>query len=194
MVSSTKQACESLITSLQAAVTPHTVLVPQNDCYEIKKVPSLIVIGPKVEENKEKRVTEKLQSIDIDALSYSERLWPRYNNLDFELLLTASTGAELLALQELVSVFFIDTKSIVVGDSIFNIVETTPVGGLDRPNLSNLRQSSGKCRIEDVEVFGTAVETGKLAVDRVVNINDRETGAQLFTRTIKHSNIKNSKK
>ncbi len=186
MVSSIKQACESLITSLQSAVTPRTILVPQNDYYEIKDVPSLIVIGPKVEENKDKRISEKLLSIDIDALSYSERLWPRYYHLDFELLLTASTGAELLALQELVSVFFIDTKYVTVGDSIFNIIETTPVGGLDRPNLSNLRQSSGKCRIDDVEVFGTAVETGKLAVDRIVNINDRETGTELFTRTIKH--------
>ncbi len=38
-----------------------------------------------------------------------------------------------------------------------------PLGGLKRVNLSNLRQASGRCRIEDCPIYDGRVSTGKLA-------------------------------
>ena len=149
MASCIREVIEALIKKLQADVTPNTVLVPLNDYYEIKHTPSLLVIGPKLEENRSKRNSEKRVEVDRDNLSYTERNWPRYYQLDFDFVLTAANGMELLELQEMV-----------------------PLGGLERPNLSNLRQASGRYRIEDVEVFDHDVFEGKIVLYRNFRLCD----------------------
>ena len=67
MGSSIRDTVETLIRKLKADVTPNTVLVPLNEYYEIKQVPSLLVIGPKMEENRAKRISEKIVEIDRDT-------------------------------------------------------------------------------------------------------------------------------
>lgn len=188
MASHVRSATEALVIALQDQVTPHTQLVPNSDYYEVKKTPSLVVIGPKIVENKSKRISEKLQDINIQNLAYEERRWPSYYHLDFEFLLTAKTGAELLDLIGRTTVFFIDNTSVAVDSSVFNIVELIPIGGLDRPNLSNLRQASGKYRIEDVTVFGDLVTNGKLVLDREFRLRDRTTGDLEAIKIFRHEN------
>ena len=92
MSSSIRETIETLIRRLKADVTPNTVLVPLNEYYEIKQVPSLIVIGPKMEENRSKRVSEKRVERDLANFTYTRRNWPRYYHLDFDFVLTADTG------------------------------------------------------------------------------------------------------
>lgn len=182
MGSSIRDTVESLIRKLQADVTPNTVLVPLNEYYEIKQVPSLVVIGPKMGENRAKRVSEKRVERDLANFTYTRRNWPRYYHLDFEFVLTADTGAELLDLQEKVIAFFLDNFELDVGpDCSYYLHELVPLGGLERPNLSNLRQASGKYRIEDVEVFDSRLEEGKLVKYRNVRVCDKPTRVLLET-------------
>ncbi|OQA86115.1 MAG: hypothetical protein BWY28_02477 [bacterium ADurb.Bin236] len=172
MASCIREVVEALIKKLQADVTPNTVLVPINDYYEIKHTPSLLVIGPKLEENRSKRNSEKRVEVDRDNLSYTERNWPRYYHLDFDFVLTADTGAALLDLQEKGIAFFLDNREITTADASFRLVELTPIGGLERPNYSNLRQASGRYRIEDVEVFDHDVVEGKIVLYRNFRLCD----------------------
>jgi len=151
---------------------PNTALVPPNDYYEIKQTPALLVIGPKVEENRSKRNSEKRVEVDRDNFSYTERNWPRYYHLAFDFVLTTGTGAELLNLQEKVIAFFLDNLTISTADFTFNLRELIPIGGLDRPNLSNLRQTSGRYRIEDVEVFDHEITEGKIVLYREFRLCD----------------------
>jgi hypothetical protein len=44
------------------------------------------------------------------------------------------------------------------------------MGGLGRVNLTNLRQSSGRYRIEDCPIYGGEVTTGKLATGLVIEL------------------------
>ena len=114
MGSCIKNVIEALIRKLQSDVLENTVLVPPNEYYEIKQTPSLLVIGPKLEENREKRISEKRVEVDRDNLSYTERNWPRYYHLDFDFVLTTDTGPELLDLQEKVIPFFLDNIAVAV--------------------------------------------------------------------------------
>jgi len=186
LISYVRATVEALIRKLQADVTPHTALVPLNDYYEIKQVPSLLVIGPKMEENRAKRISEKIVEIDRGALTYTERNWPRFYNLDFDFVLTAANGMELLDLQESLIAFFLDNIAVAVpvsagwglgpfGDEPwgsenifleFYLREMIPIGGLERPNFSNLRQASGRYRIEDVPIFDHVLDEGKLVLYR----------------------------
>ncbi len=172
MSSNIRDSIEALIKKLQAGVTPNTVLVPVNDYYEIKHTPSLLVIGPKLEENRSKRNSEKRVEVDRDNLSYTERNWPRYYHLDFDFVLTADTGAALLDLQEKGITFFLDNREIATAECAFKLREMIPIGGLERPNLSNLRQASGRYRIEDVEVFDHDVFDGKIVLYRNFRLCD----------------------
>jgi len=193
-----------LIRKLQADVTPHTALVPLNDYYEIKQVPSLLVIGPKMEENRSKRISEKIVEIDRGSLTYTERNWPRFYHLDFDFVLTAANGMELLELQENLIAFFLDNIAVVVPLSAgwglypfgiepwgsenifleFYLREIIPIGGLERPNYSNLRQASGRYRIEDVPIYDHVLDEGKLVLHRdFVLCNFRtKTPVETFSR------------
>ena len=172
MASCIREVIEALMKKLQTDVTPNTVLVPPNDYYEIKQTPSLLVIGPKLEENRSKRNSEKRIEVDRDNLSYTERNWPRYYQLDFDFVLTAANGMELLELQEKVIAFFLDNREVATAECVFKLQEMVPIGGLERPNLSNLRQASGRYRIEDVEVFDHDVFEGKIVLYRNFRLCD----------------------
>jgi len=172
LASCIREVVEALIKKLQSDVTQHTALVPLNDYYEVKHTPSLLVIGPKLDENRAKRNSEKRVEVDRDNLSYTERNWPRYYHLDFDFVLTADNGAALLDLQEKVISFFLDNREVATTECVFKLREMVPIGGLERPNLSNLRQASGRYRIEDVEVFDHDVFEGKIVLYRNFRLCD----------------------
>ena len=60
-----------------------------------------------------------------------------------------------------------------------NLTEMVPLGGLRRVNLSNLRQASGRARLEDCPIYDGKTRTGKLIRDRVFEFQ----GALDETRT-----------
>jgi hypothetical protein len=81
-----------------------------------------------------------------------------------------------------VVVFFAFQRELVIppdGDRL-PITELVPIGGLNRVNLSNLKQSSGRYRIEDCAVYGGQAVQGKLVLDRIF---DYDGPALAETRT-----------
>ncbi len=166
---SVREVIESFIRKLQAEVTTQAVLINKNDLFETTRIPSLVVQGPEVVENRERRTKAKEILKDTEGLTYEERNYPHFYHFDFDFILTTATEEELLDLQEKIIKFFLNNPEMAVNeDDRLNLIELTPMGGFFRPNLSNLRQSSGKYRIEDVLVYDDSLIQGKLIVDRTI--------------------------
>ncbi len=173
---SLRQVIEAFIRKLQAEVTPQAVLINKNDLFETTKIPNLVIQGPEVEENRNRRTRAKEIIKDEGARIYEERNYPHFYNFDFDLILTAGTELELLDLQEKIIKFFMDNPELAINEEEkVNLVELTPMGGLFRPNLSNLRQTVGKYRLEDVLVYDSSLTQGKLIIDRIFDYFEQDT-------------------
>lgn len=97
-------------------------------------------------------------------LTFEQCRHPRLYHLDFDVIVTTGKEAELLDLTEKLARFYQLHPMLAVDEhGSLAITELVPLGGLKRVNLSNLRQASGKCRIEDCPVYDGRVVTGKLA-------------------------------
>lgn len=87
-------------------------------------------------------------------LSFEECRFPRLYHLDFDLVVTVDHESELLQFQEAVSRFLqLNPVISIVNKGELNMTELVPLGDLARVNLSNLRQSSGRLRIESCPVY-----------------------------------------
>ena len=159
---------ETFLRLMRAEVHGGAVLVPPDDVFEVAKVPSLVVQGPMVAENGARRCPGRLLVTDAAAAGFTDQAHPRLYHLDFDLIATAGDGAALLDLQEKVARFFQAHTVLPVGESgTLNLTLLTPLGGLRRVNLSNLRQASGRCRVEDCPVFAGTATSGKLIHTRI---------------------------
>ncbi len=97
-------------------------------------------------------------------LTFEQCRHPRLYHLDFDVIVTTGKESELLDLTEKIARFYQLHPILAVGDQgSLSITEFVPLGGLKRVNLSNVRQSSGRCRIEDCPVYDGLVVSGKLA-------------------------------
>ena len=166
---SVRDVVETFIRLVQAEIAPSTVLVPPDDAVEIPRLPSLLLHGPILVENKPRRTMARHVVKDTDALTYEERPYPRLYHLDFDVTVTTAKEAELVDLVAKIVSFFAFHRVIEIppeGERL-NLTEVTPMGGLQRVNLTNLKQASGKYRIEDCPVYSDVVETGGLIVDRI---------------------------
>lgn len=162
-----REACEALVAKLRADVLPQVVIVGKDDFHEVKQVPSLLLVGPTLVLDKPKRFLLSDVVVDEPTLTYTETHEPWYYHLDFDLVLNTGTGTELLSLVADLTAFFRANVALdVSADARFLLTEMIPLGGLMRPNLSNLRQASGRCRIETVPVYDSYQVTGPLVVDR----------------------------
>jgi len=104
----------------------------------------------------------------ISDLTYTKSRSPRLYHLDFDVVVTAAKEAELLDLTEKVARFYQLFPALLVPDrGALNLTELVPLGGLRRVNLSNLRQASGRIRVEDCPVWDGRIESGKLIRDRL---------------------------
>ena len=158
---------EALIRLVQAEVLPEAVLAAPDDVFEVKRTPSLLLQGPTLVENATRRTQARLIQKDTASFSYEECRHPRLYHLDFDLILTTDTEGELLELGESVARFYQLHPVVAIGDEgTLNLTELVPLGGLRRVNLSNLRQASGRLRIEDCPVYDGRVTQGKLIRDR----------------------------
>jgi len=105
-------------------------------------------------------------------LIYEQSRPPRLYHLDFDVIVTTATEGEQLDLMEKVARFYQLYPTLTVGDhGGLNLTELTPLGGLERVNLSNMRQASGICRIEDCPVYDGKVETGPLVKEVLLDMN-----------------------
>jgi hypothetical protein len=97
---------ESFIRLVKAEIDPEAVLVAADDVFEVPKVPSLILQGPTLIENGERRTQARMVEKDVPHLSYEECRYPRLYHLDFDVIVTAAHEGELLDLQEKVARFY----------------------------------------------------------------------------------------
>jgi hypothetical protein len=168
-----REVVESFLRLLRAEVHPNVLLAPPDDVFEVTKVPSLVVQGPVVAEDEGRRCPARLLVRQEESAGYVDRAHPRLYHLDFDLIATAGDGAGLLESQEKAARFFQAHTVLPVGElGALNLTLLAPLGGLRRVNLSNLRQASGRCRIEDCPVYDDVVTEGKLIHTRVFEFRD----------------------
>lgn len=162
-----KNAVEEFIRLVKREIHADAVLVSAEDVFEVKRTPSVLLQGPVLTENTARRTPARFLERDVPALSYEECNAPRLYHLDFDIVVTTATEPELLAFQERVARFYqVHPVLDMAPDGTLNLTELTPLGGLKRVNLSNLRQASGRARIEDCPVYDGIVREGKLIRDR----------------------------
>lgn len=170
-----REVVESLIRLLKTEVHPNAVLVAADDMFEVSKSPSIVLQGPTLTEDVDRRTLGRTVIKHPAELTYEERRHPRLYHLDFDVIATTATEGEQLDLIEKLARFFQQCSTLTVGDhGSLNLTELTPLGGLKRVNLSNLRQASGRCRIEDCPVYDGRVETGPLVKEVLLDMNTQE--------------------
>ena len=163
---------ETLLRLAKEEIDPKVVLVASDDVFEVPKVPSVVFQGPTLTENRDRRTMALLVERSIPDLTYQKTRAPRLYHLDFDVVVTAPHEGELLDLTEKVSRFYqLFPILFLAGRGSLNLTELVPVGGLARVNLSNLRQSTGRLRIEDCPIYDGHVETGKLIRDRIFDVH-----------------------
>ncbi len=159
---------ETLIRLGKSEIDPKAVLVAADDAFEVKGEPSVILQGPTLTENRGRRTMALVFERQIPDLTYTKTRAPRLYHLDFDVVVTSATEAQLLDLTERVARFYqLFPILFLAGRGSLNVTELVSLGGLRRVNLSNLRQSSGRLRIEDCPVWDGRVESGKLIKDRI---------------------------
>ena len=170
---SVRHVIETFIRMVQADVHEAAVLVPPDDAFEVTATPSLMIQGPRFIENKARRSMARQIVTDTEALTFEARQYPRFYHLDFDVIATTSKEAELIDLVARIIAFFAFHREIEIPPNAepLAITELTPMGGLNRVNLSNLKQSSGRYRIEDCAVYGGEAVHGKMIVDRIFDYN-----------------------
>ena len=177
-----RSVVETLIRLVKADIDPEAVLVAADDVFEVPKVPSLILQGPTLVEHGDRRTQARMVEKDIPNLSYEACRHPRLYHLDFDVIVTAAHEGKLLDLQEKVTRFYQAHPDLSVTDrGSLPLTELVPLGGLRRVNLSNLRQSSGRCRIEDCPVYDGRIETGALIKDHRFQFRDGVHEDRLYT-------------
>ncbi len=167
-----REVVESFVRLAKSEVHPGAVLVAVDDVFEVTNVPSVVFQGPTFSEDGARRTPSMLTRRNQAALTFEQCRCPRLYHLDFDVIVTTGKEAELLDLTERVARFYQLHPVFVVGEhGALNITELVPLGGLKRVNLSNLRQSSGRCRIEDCPVYDGCVQSGKLVTGIEIEIN-----------------------
>ncbi len=163
---------EELIRLFKREVHDGARLVSVDNVFEVTETPSVILQGPVMSENGTRRTQARLIEKDLDAMDYEECKAPRLYHLDFDVILTTATELELLDLQFAVARLYQTHPTIAIGDEgVLNLSEMLPAGGLRRLNLSNLRQASGRARIEDCPVYDGEIRQGKLIRDRIFDFH-----------------------
>ncbi|MCE5322382.1 hypothetical protein LLG46_03585 [bacterium] len=167
-----RKVVESFVRLVKVEVDLGAVLVAADDVFEVTKTPSVVLQGPTLVEDSARRTPAKQVRKNQSDLTFEERKSPRLYHLEFDVIVTTGKEGDLLDLTEKVARFYQLHPTLPVGEhGSLAITELTPLGGLKRVNLSNLRQASGKCRIEDCPVYDGRVTTGKLATGLKLEVN-----------------------
>lgn len=160
----TREVVESFVRRVKSEIHPGAVLVCADDVFEVTNVPSVVLQGPTLLEDSDRRTPAMLTKRNEADLTFEQCRHPRLYHLDFDVIVTTAKEADLLDLTEKVARFYQLYPTLAVGEhGSLSITELVPLGGLRRVNLSNLRQASGRCRIEDCPIYDGRVSNGKLA-------------------------------
>lgn len=164
---------ETFIRLAKSEIHPGAVLVAADDVFEVTKTPSVVFQGPTLSEDGPRRTFGMQIQKNKPALTYEETREPRLYHLDFDIIVTTGKESDLLDLTEKVARIYQLRPVITVGDhGDLAMTELVPLGGLRRVNLSNLRQASGKCRIEDCPVYDGRVSAGTLIGEVTIEMKE----------------------
>jgi len=146
-------ATEALIRLLKTEIDPDAVLVAADDVFEAVQVPALLAQGPTLTEDGRRRTLAHWTARDQAAMTFTGGASPRLYHLDFDLVVSTGTERTLLSLTGQVAALYQRHPVLAVeGLGALPLTELTPLGGMRRVNLSNLRQASGRLRLEDCPV------------------------------------------
>lgn len=161
-----REVVESFVRLAKSEIHQGAVLVASDDVFEVTATPSVILQGPTMTEDGDRRTQAMLTRRNQADMTYDQCRHPRLYHLDFDVVVTTGKQADLLDLIENVARFYqLHPLLAVDGHGSLSITELVPLGGLKRVNLSNLRQASGRLRIEDCPVHDGRVVAGKLVRD-----------------------------
>jgi hypothetical protein len=167
-----REVVESCVRLVKSEIGANAVLVAADDIFEVTETPSVVLQGPTLTENSARRTPAALVNKDCESLAFEAFRHPRLYHLDFDIIVTTGKESELLDFTEKVARFYLLHPTLEVGEhGSLNLTELTPLGGLKRVNLSNLRQASGRCRIEDCPVYDGGVDYGKLVDEVLLDVN-----------------------
>jgi len=167
-----REVVESFVRLAKSDIHPSAVLVCADDVFEVTDVPSVVLQGPTLSEDGDRRTTAILTKRNESDLTFEQCRHPRLYHLDFDIIVTTGKEAELLDLTEKLARFYQLHPALTVEEhGSLNVTELVPLGGLKRVNLSNLRQASGRCRIEDCPIYDGRVVSGKLATGVRIEIH-----------------------
>ncbi|MHB9036948.1 MAG: hypothetical protein ACYC64_09785 [Armatimonadota bacterium] len=170
-----REVVESFGRRVNSGIHPGAVLVCADDLFQVTDVPSVVIQGPILTENGDRRTPAMLTRRNQVDLTFEQCRHPRLYHLDFDVIVTTGKEAELIDLTERIARFYQLHPVIAVGEhGVLNLAELVPLGGLKRVNLSNLRQASGRCRIEDCPIYDSRVSVGKLVAEVTIEINPTE--------------------
>ena len=168
-----REVVESFVRVVKSEIHPGAVLVCADDVFEVTNVPSVVLQGPTLSEDGDRRTPAMLTKRNEVDLTFQQCRRPRLYHLDFDVIVTTGKEAELLDLMEKIARFYQLHPTLSVGEhGSLNVAELVPLGGLKRVNLSNLRQASGRCRVEDCPIYDGRVSAGKLAASVKIEIEN----------------------
>ena len=168
-----REVVEAFVRLVKSEIQPGAVLVCADDIFEVTDVPSVVLQGPTLSEDGDRRTPTMLTKRNESGLTFEQCRHPRLYHLDFDVIVTTGKEADLLNLTEKLARFYQLHPVLIVGEhGPLNITELVPLGGLKRVNLSNLRQSSGRCRIEDCPIYDGRASAGKLATSVKIEIEN----------------------
>ncbi len=159
-------ATEALIRLLKTEIDPDAVLMAADDVFEAVQVPALLLQGPTLTEDARRRTLAHWTARDQATMTFTGGAYPRLYHLDFDLVVSTGTERTLLTLTGQVATLYQRYPMLAVnGLGALPLTELTPLGGMRRVNLSNLRQASGRLRLEDCPVGDDIImqsESGQL--------------------------------
>lgn len=166
-----REVVETFVWLVKTEIDPGAVLVAADDMFEVTNVPSVVFQGPTLTEDGARRTPAMRVWRNEADLTFEQRKAPRLYHLDFDVIVTCGKEADLLDLTERMARFYQIHPSLDVPErGSLAVTELVPLGGLRWVNLSNLRQASGKCRIEDCPIYDGRVMSGKLTTGLKVEL------------------------
>lgn len=162
-----KETVEKLILLFRTKIEENTVM-SQGDITEIKKLPAIILTGPRLQEVLNMRTQAKLTDKDMELMTYVKETAPRWYNMRFDISVSSATFRDLIDRIESLS-------RLAQSDPLLTVVQEET--GRDRrykwdwitfpsnpgtPNISGVYEAAGEIIIYDVEIYSGVTTEGTL--------------------------------
>ena len=101
-----REVVESFVRLAKSEIHPGAVLVCADDVFEVTSVPSVVLQGPTLSEDGDRRTPAMLTKRNEEYLTFEQYRHPRLYHLDFDVVVTTGKEADLLDLTEKIARFY----------------------------------------------------------------------------------------